>query len=317
VPTKGVFTQCLAILCAEAPTAKDLEETLSATWQCEVAPPADDRYVGGPGVSLDFRPDVGGQLAVDILDEPWPDRLGEGASDPDLYSAWKQGAFGPATFPEALERAKLQSWAAPSALEAVEKHRACIRIRTTYASRAPDEASAAVTPLDHDSRAELQLSTDVAAALASADDSRVLFAPAGEVIREAAALPERIAAARGVGLPPLDLWINTRAYAVEEGWHLVDTVGAAQLGLPDVELALPPAVGPDPVVGYAYNVIAYLVDEGDVLRSGDAVEGPDGQTWQVARFDNPLVDPPRDTVLLAPEDAGIPKVFFNRPTVNA
>jgi hypothetical protein len=79
---------------------------------------------------------------------------------------------------------------------------------------------------------------------------------------------------------------------------VVDTVGLAPLGLPDVQCHFS-GLDPAEVAALVDETARYLYVEGDVIDDGDTIEGLAGAPW-VCRHEAALVDPPRDVVDLAP-----------------
>jgi uncharacterized protein DUF4261 len=96
--------------------------------------------------------------------------------------------------------------------------------------------------------------------------------------------------------------VNVRLFHVEESRQdderVMDTVGLAELGLPDVQCHF---FGLDvPAVAALLEETArYLYAEGDVIGEGDTVPGIDGEPWACRREDA-LVDPARDVIDLTP-----------------
>ncbi len=100
---------------------------------------------------------------------------------------------------------------------------------------------------------------------------------------------------------PLRVAVNVRLFHVEEGRgdeRVMDTVGLAELGLPDVQCHF---YGLDAaaVAALLEETARYLFAEGDVIGDGDTVPGVDGEAW-TCRRELALVDPPRDVIDLTP-----------------
>jgi hypothetical protein len=109
------------------------------------------------------------------------------------------------------------------------------------------------------------------------------------------------------GPPPLDLWTNVRLFDLEDAeMELMDTVGAQQLDVPDVEARF--AVGAfdrDKVYEFLMNAITYLHQRGAaVVEDGDTINaGPGDQVWVAQRSDEGTVDvPPRPVLRFMPKD---------------
>jgi hypothetical protein len=89
---------------------------------------------------------------------------------------------------------------------------------------------------------------------------------------------------------------NVRLFNVGIGTeHLMDTLGLAAIGLPDVQCAFS-NLDPSWVAGWMYGVATYLFERGDVINDGDVIPAPvAGEHWtcthEVSRV------PPSRTVL--------------------
>lgn len=100
---------------------------------------------------------------------------------------------------------------------------------------------------------------------------------------------------------PLRIAINVRLFHVEEGRRderVMDTVGLAELGLPDVQCHFH-ALDVAAVAALLDETARYLYNEGDVIADGDTVPGIDDEPWGCRR-EVALVDPARDVIDLTP-----------------
>src|SRR6185369_4273960 len=102
----------------------------------------------GPAAVVPFRPEVNGYVAIDVVNQAWPDHMGDPKSDVTLFAAWSMGQFGPFTFPGGLQRAQQQSWGWRDSAEAVSSHRGFIRLRTSYVFGADKDSPILPTPYD-------------------------------------------------------------------------------------------------------------------------------------------------------------------------
>ncbi len=64
--------------------------------------------------------------------------------------------------------------------------------------------------------------------------------------------------------------VNVRMYKVEEGGLVMDTLGLHALGLHDVQCRFHQEE-PNAIAAILYDLAAYLLDQGDVIREGDTV----------------------------------------------
>jgi hypothetical protein len=95
---------------------------------------------------------------------------------------------------------------------------------------------------------------------------------------------------------------NVRMFTIKggrPGETLMDTVGLAPLGLPDLQLTFS-QLEPNDVAGRLADLALYLFTEGDVIESGHTTEGvPPGSRW-VCRRTPALAPPEREAIELAP-----------------
>src|SRR4051794_572913 len=101
---KGLFMQGVVVLFSEAPGVSELERLLG---DYEISGRDEDSQwpMGGPGLVVDYRPEVHGTCLIDICDRLWPDDMGDPKKEPELFAAWGMGFFGPGAFPGGLGRA--------------------------------------------------------------------------------------------------------------------------------------------------------------------------------------------------------------------
>ncbi len=308
---KGIFTQCVAVL-LEAPVSIDaVAERVEAIegLQPRGRRDADDNvWLGGEGVLGAFDVDRNGLILVDVLDAPWPDGMGNPRTEVDLFGAWTLGHLGPFAYPGGLDRATRQVWTCPEAKELAPRHRAFLRVRSSWVIGAGDEAR--VTPAGYDPRAELAAVTDVARELLSLPGALLLWNPSGEVLADASAVGESLFHAAENDSVPLDLYANARIFNLtREGWVLLDTVGMAQLEVPDLEAVFVKSgrVDPGEVDAFLRNVsLHHLAAGATVIADGETADGPGGQLWTAARVEEGLADPPRAVIRWRPVDGPEP-----------
>ncbi|WP_026038791.1 DUF4261 domain-containing protein [Myroides injenensis] len=81
----------------------------------------------------------------------------------------------------------------------------------------------------------------------------------------------------------LDLAVNVRLFNVEnqeEGNVLMDTIGLHSLGLPDFQIIFNDEEIIGLVANQLWNYAYYLMQEGDIIKNGDTVEGiGEGSKW--------------------------------------
>ena len=202
---------------------------------------------------------------------------------------------GPVTGPGIVEAAALGQWGGADA--AISRHGAHARVTLVAVDRVTHGVAedAGDEPI-----ARMMALSQVAASLLALPGALAFFDDDGRVINDARDAARRLAVKRGA--PPLDLWINLRSFELADarGWFL-DTLGMAQLGLPDLEAYAGDGAASAQVSAWLRNVSLYLVQEeaGARLRHGDTLDGPDEQPW-VTTEDTSTVEPRRPVLRFAP-----------------
>jgi len=301
MPHKGIFSQTFAVL-LERPVAIDVvAQRLSPFPVSHRAPAADSWALGGPSLVVPFRPEVNGMVVIDAVDRPWPDAMGDPQGDPSVFGAWATGNFGPFAFPGGLDRGGQHAWAWEGGREVACRHQAFLRLRLSYVLGSPPNAP--VLPEDYKAIDELHFLTDLVVPMLNMPEALCYFNPNGEVLRDRNFVEGVLDFSRERKLPPLDLWSNIRFFRLEENWLMMDTVGNAQLDLPDLEACF---------IGSTYDLeeidvflratTSYLLEEGDVIETEDTIKGPGRKTWVAHRFEESYSSPPRRTIRLVPDD---------------
>lgn len=280
------------VLFETAPSLEEVGRVLGPLGEVQAVAPAAGWLAGFPGFMLRTNPDDDGKLVVDVVDKPWPDTMGDTQHDPDLFSCWCLGGFGPLVYPGNLERAGQHAYGVPAASTMISRHRAFVRMRKTLSS--PD-----AKPL-----ADLAQLVTVARAVLELPGALAYFQPNGEVLLDRAALAASLEHAARTAVPPLELHVNVRLWRVEgtNGWILMDTVGLEQVLVPDLEVLCDSGRHDENTVArFLRTVSLYQLQRGDVLADGDTLDGPGGK-WQVGRVDESQVAPPRPVVRLTPTE---------------
>lgn len=324
---KGYFTQSAIVLLEAPPSQESLEAALSRFQIVHRQParvgegtrPGHDWMGSYPSLVLAMRPEVNGYVVVDVVDHPWPDDMGSVTGSEDdsmLFAAWGMGWFGPFVYPGSLERALTQCHAWPGAAEAVARHRAFIRIKTSYVLGAGREAP--VVPNDYDPLDELWLVTNVARSLLVLPETIAYFDPNGEALHSVADVEESLEYHEENGLLPLEVWTTVRGYRFsgDPSWMVVDTVGMSQLDLPDQEACFPMGAFTLPEVShFLRRVAAISCETGASVADGERRRGPGGIEWQARHYDEGLELPPRPVLRWFPMNAPEPpkKLLKKRP----
>ncbi len=300
---RGFFTQSVNVLFEQRPSLEAVAELLP---ECErFAKPIASWMGSAEELVVRFNHTRNGALVVDVVDDAWPDGMGDPKLDPDLFGAWSMGAFGPQAFPGNLERALTHAYGIDALADRIRSHRAFVRLRTTYVLGAGTDAP--ILPEGWDGLAECERLVEASRALLELDRAIVHFDPNGEVLAGAAQLDALRASAREQDVPPIDVFTNVRFFELGDraGWSLMDTVGMERFLLPDVELAFPRSVDPNEVGSFLRDVQLYFLERGAGLGEGDTIEGPGGGYRALVR-ERSLVPAPRAVVRLVPEFAVAP-----------
>jgi hypothetical protein len=75
---RGIFTHIRAYLPTDGRMAiEDVKSVLQAQgFEIVKVPSPKDPAFGGPGLTISFLPAVSGYVAVDVMNQPWPDAMG-------------------------------------------------------------------------------------------------------------------------------------------------------------------------------------------------------------------------------------------------
>lgn len=104
MPIKGFSTASVCVLFERTVAFEQLDGALTGFEIVKRIPPeVTNPVVGGPKPIIAFRPDINGYVAVDTVDKPWPDHIGDPKTPAMLFGAWATGHLGPFTFPKGLK----------------------------------------------------------------------------------------------------------------------------------------------------------------------------------------------------------------------
>jgi hypothetical protein len=106
---------------------------------------------------------------------------------------------------------------------------------------------------------------------------------------------------RRVAETPIELTVNVRRLPSPsgEGATLMDTTGLTLLGVPDLQCHFR-GIDPDALETYMYGIAEYLLDDGDFVRDGQALQGIDfHDRWKV-KHQTSLAEPHRRVIDLNP-----------------
>lgn len=301
---QALFRQGIAVLFESAPT---LDAITSAIGAPVLRRDDDERgWFSGPRVLVAHRPEVNGYIQIDVVNDAWPDHMGS-RDEPELLGAWSMGHFGPFAYPGSLQRACQHAWhmeTRPDAL--VQRHRAFVRVRLSYAFGAAPDAN--LVPDDVDAARELDAVHALGRELLDVPGALALFNPNADMLLTSERFDLLDDDARLADRVPIDAWTNTRLYVLDgavDGWALMDSLGLRQLERTEVEACYPRSYDPGVVAGFVKNVALHVADAGDVIQDGDTLDGPDG-LWVARHIEESLAAPPRPVVRVAPASAKLP-----------
>jgi hypothetical protein len=310
---KGFYTQGMVVLFETAPTLASLRWKLESKGHVIAAVEDKNQWpeMSGPALLLDWRPEVNGTCIVDITDQPWPDGMGDPKESAQIFGAWVMGAYGPCTHPGAMERA-VQYAVYPEAEQHAQAHQAFVRVRLTYVKGAGEEAK--VLPPDYDAQSEVQWLAELTAALLEVEGALAYFNPGGERLLPRELLEEALEESREQSVPPIQALTTVRSMKVDDAWTLTDTVGMAQLDLPDIEMATSnPQTDHEAMRIFPVNMGIYLLKSGAVMDTGHTTDGPNGKLWRTEAREEACFAPPRQVLHWREDDAPPAPEVLNKP----
>lgn len=197
---------------------------------------------------------------------------------------------GPVVGPAIVEAAAQSEWA--GAARAVGQHGAHVRLTIAGPDGAAADPTAALSSLRSLTQAALEV--------ARLPGALGIFHEEGRVLAEPAQVAQRLAA--GQATPPLDLWISLRSFELADArGYFLDTLGMAQLGLPDLEAYAGDGAAARRMASWLRNLGLHLVQDhaGAPLRDGDTLDGPEEQPF-ATRKDVATAPPARAVLRFTP-----------------
>ena len=304
---KGLYTQAAVLLTHGGIDLDDVAARLSEFGAITKVDAPSDWAFGSTTLRVPLQPDENSYVLVDYVPKVWPDSMGDPTSDPIVFGAWSLGAFGPFAYPGALVRAQEQNWIWEDAAQVSAAHDGFIRLRCSYSVGAGDDDP--VLPEDYDAVAELSGLTAMVDRCVGMPNVLCYFNPNGETLFSPEEFAETLEYNDEHRMPSLDLWANVRLYDLSEhaaGWSLQDTVGLAQLDIPDQEaIYLKKRYDPEEVAQFLRSVSMYILENGMVIANGDTIDGVGGIPWQGYLHNEGLSSPPRETLRWFPVDRSV------------
>jgi hypothetical protein len=298
---KGFFTQSATVLLERPFDLGALERCLKDFQIVRRAEPSNDPWMGAQGLVIGMRPEVNGHAIVDVVDQPWPDGMGDPNTDPALFGAWSMGFFGPFVFPEGLARARAMSFAWPEGRALSATHRAFVRIKTSYVLGAGDDVK--VIPADYDAISELDFVTELVRSVLELPEAIAYFNPNGEVLLSRERLAETLEWADDHDVVPQQAWANVRLFKLDDEWTMMDTVGMEQMDIDDHEACfLTGKYAPGEVDAFLRTAADYVLQEGPVIEDGNTMDGPGNVRWSARSVEDSLAPRPRQVLRWTPLD---------------
>ena len=295
--TQVFFSQCIAVLCSEAPGLAELRLILEREGYTIKA---DEDVSGWPemqgaNLTLETGFDNGASCWVDICEFPWPDDLGV-TGDPTLVTgAHMMGAFGPFAHPGAFERA-LQAPGYQSAAPDARHHRAFVRFRVSNLIPASEEAAEATfASVENANPAwEIAYLLRVAAALRAMPMALAYFNPNSELLLSMRGLAGILTFAFEQKTYPVEAVCRVRGCQVDDEWSLVDSIGMEQAGLRDHEFAWAGAEVTRQEQGeFLIDLLHYQIDHSAPMTSGHTTDGPHDKLWRAVERETSCMIPQR------------------------
>jgi hypothetical protein len=194
-----------------------------------------------------------------------------------------------------LDAAVARTWGWPDAAREVERAVAAVRVRDLAApsSRASTASTASTSPTPSRA-ARLHAFCRAVDQVARACEARAIHWRPAERIVCARTLAQRL----GEWGPLAGAALNVRQFQLEDaGVTVLDTIGLAALGLPDVECRAS-GVAPERMAAILGSCADWLLAHGDVIRDGETLDRA-AERW-TCRRDRSLAAPHRPVLALVP-----------------
>lgn len=295
--TQIFFSQCVAVLCSEAPGLAELRLILEREGYTIKADEDTSEWpeMQGAGLTLATDFENGATCWVDICEFPWPDELGV-TGDPTLVTgAHMMGAFGPFAHPGAFDRA-LQAPGYQSAAPDARNHRAFVRFRISNLIPASEEsAEASFASVENANLAwEIAYLLRVAASLREMPVALAYFNPCSELLLSMQGLAETLTFAFEQKTYPVEAVCRVRGCLVDDEWSLVDSIGMEQLGLRDHEFAWADVeFSRKEQLEFLINLLHYQSDHSAPMTTGHTTDGPHDKLWRAEERETSCMVPPR------------------------
>ena len=299
------FTQTVCFLLNREIPLEEIEQALSRYTILQRTAPTKSWMLSGPGIAIAYRPEVHGSVLIDIVNRPWPDTMGDGKPNTELFNAWYTGQFGPFVYPNHLKAAVEHCWWGDKQRlsAAAHQHTAFLRIRTSYLPGA--QKCDPLIPADYHPLQELLFVLQIAASLSTLPGILCYFNPNSQTLLESSVVEQIWERYAGGDTLPIELWTNRRLFRFtdEAEWVVMDILGMEQLHVMDIEMCFTRNnFDTNQMAHYLMNAALYLLQNGSAIKDGETALGPGGFKWRAHRFDTSLGQPQRPVLRFVPLD---------------
>ncbi|MFN3149426.1 hypothetical protein [Bremerella sp.] len=278
--SKAVSKQALALLTKRVFSLEEIQQQLEAGKLPCTIEQADGE---GARTLRGQLPSPGPVFVIEIVESAWPAKIDTGQD------------LGPYSYGESLERACKFNVNWTKAAEVAAQHKAVVLVRMQHEAAEPISATEVL--------AQMMALAQVSLAIGSLEDVAGYFCPGGEIFVPVEVLDEILQASKVAGFPPLDLFANLRLSWLDDRWIIFETIGNAQLGLPDFE------VYADSRQHDLNEIAAWLrrwswqhLQADSALVDGSVAIGPGDAKFDVLYADDALLAPKRNVIRLIAHD---------------
>lgn len=230
------YTHTACVLFDSVPERSKLARTLEGlgNWSWPVATPESqgtiDWALSSSGLTLESP--GGPTVTVSIVKHKWPDRSHNvNGSRAPLFGR-SLPALGSTVRPGGLARSARNAALLPNARTMVSRHRAFVRIRTSYPAVSNMAHRADLDNLGSELVRSLELVTQIGARIMRVPGALCWYAPSGEVLASEPTLRILERRTDWEDRPPIEVWVGVEQRLSEATNELeVNSVGAFQLGM--------------------------------------------------------------------------------------
>ncbi len=167
------------------------------------------------------------------------------------------------------------------------------------------EKNSQIFPKDYEPLTELVECLRICESIMKIPGAICFYNPNGECLYQYEHVNKIMVEHQQTGRIPLELISNIRFYNAPNSndWSFMDSIGMAQLVLPDIEVCfLKDKYDPGEVATFIRTVCNYIYQHGQTIKNKDTLDGPGSIHWRAYISKENLVSPPRDTIFITPTD---------------